>query len=83
MTVVDSVGWLAVLKGEPLAAHYRDHLLVPAEVLCPTIVVDEVCRRVEMDSGRQAAARAAAQLLETAGDSPGRGAGHGCRCGSV
>lgn len=63
--VVDSVGWLAFFRGESLAAQYRPFLLGEAELVCPTIILYEVARRVERDAGRQAAARAAAQLLNT------------------
>jgi len=65
MIIVDSVGWLAFFKGEPLAERYRPYLLRQDELLCPTIIVYEVCRRVELDAGRQAAAVAAAQMLKT------------------
>jgi len=65
MTIVDSVGWLAFFKGEALAARYRPYLLQPDNLLCPTIIVYEVCRRIELDAGRQAAATTAAQLLKT------------------
>jgi predicted nucleic acid-binding protein len=65
MTIVDSVGWLAFFKGEPLARRYRPYLLRRAGLLCPTIILYEVCRRIELDAGRQAAATAAAQLLKT------------------
>jgi len=64
MTIVDSVGWLAFFKGEMLAAQYRPYLR-QADLLCPTIIVYEVCRRIELDAGRQAAATVAAQLLKT------------------
>lgn len=65
MTIVDSVGWLAFFKGEAIAASYRPYLLRRADLLCPTIILYEVSRRVEQDVGRRAAARAAAQLLGT------------------
>jgi len=65
MTIVDSVGWLSFFRGEPLAARYRPYLLRQDDLLCPTIIVYEVCRRIELDAGRQAAATAAAQLLKT------------------
>jgi len=65
MTIVDSVGWLSLFRGEPLLAWYRPHLLRRDELLCPTIIVYEVCRRIEWDAGRRAAATAAAQLLKT------------------
>jgi predicted nucleic acid-binding protein len=64
MTIVDSVGWLAFFKGEALAAQYRPYLRQP-DLLCPTIIVYEVCRRIELGVGRQAAATVAAQLLKT------------------
>jgi predicted nucleic acid-binding protein len=64
MTIVDSVGWLAFFKGEALARQYRPYLLRRADLLCPTVVLYEVCRRMEADAGRQAAATAAAQLLK-------------------
>jgi len=64
MTIVDSVGWLAFFKGEALAAQYRPYLR-QADLLCPTIIVYEVCGRIELDAGRQAAATVAAQLLKT------------------
>ncbi|MFB3879643.1 MAG: type II toxin-antitoxin system VapC family toxin [Armatimonadota bacterium] len=63
MTIVDSVGWLAFFKGEALARQYRPHLLRHADVLCPTVVLYEVCRHMEVEAGRQAAATVAAQLL--------------------
>lgn len=65
MTIVDSVGWLAFFRGEALAARYRSHLIRQEGLLCPTIILYEVCRRLERDAGRQAAATAAAQMLKT------------------
>ncbi len=65
MTIVDSVGWLAFFRGEPLTEQYRPYLEQLSDLLCPTIILYEVCRRVELDAGRRAAAIAAAQLLET------------------
>jgi predicted nucleic acid-binding protein len=65
MIIVDSVGWLAFFTGDALAAQYRPYLLQPTGLLCPTIIVYEVCKRMELHAGRQAAAIAAAQLLKT------------------
>lgn len=65
MTIVDSVGWLAFFTGDALAAQYRPYLLQQTDLLCPAIVVYEVCKRMELHAGRQAAAIAAAQLLKT------------------
>jgi predicted nucleic acid-binding protein len=65
MTIVDSVGWLAFFTGDMLASQYRPYLLAQTELLCPTIIVYEVCKRMEQAVGRQAAAIAAAQLLKT------------------
>lgn len=65
MTIVDSVGWLAFFKGDPLGHAYRQYLLTRDDLLCPTIILYEVCKRIELDIGRQASAIAAAQLLKT------------------
>ena len=65
MMIVDSVGWLAFFGGEPLAARYRAHLLGRDDLLCPTVILYEVCKRVQLHAGRQAAATVAAQLLKT------------------
>lgn len=65
MIIVDSVGWLAFFTGDALAAQYRPYLLQHTDLLCPTIIVYEVCKRMEQSAGRQAAAIAAAQLLKT------------------
>lgn len=65
MTIVDSVGWIAFVRGEPLAARYRPHLLQSGSLLCPSIVIYEVCRRIEADAGPNSAARAAAKMLKT------------------
>jgi predicted nucleic acid-binding protein len=65
MTIVDSVGWLAFFTGDALAAQYRPYLLRQTDLICPTIIVYEVCKRMELYTGRQAAAIAAAQLLKT------------------
>jgi toxin FitB len=65
MTTVDSVGWLAFLRGEALSAAYRPYLARRADLLCPTIIICEVCRRIELDSGEEAATEAAAYLHDT------------------
>jgi len=65
MIIVDSVGWLAFFTGDALAVQYRPYLLRKADLLCPTIIVYEVCKRMELHAGRQSAAIAAAQLLKT------------------
>jgi len=63
--VIDSVGWLAFFTGDALAAHYRPYLLSTSEtIICPTIVLYEVTKRMELTHGRQAAMVAAAQLLQ-------------------
>lgn len=65
MIVVDSVGWLAFFKGDLLAQQYRQYILNPLDILCPTIIVFEVTKKIELDVNRQASAMAAAQLLRT------------------
>lgn len=65
MRIIDSVGWIAFFTGDPLAESYRTYVLSQSEVICPTIVIYEVSRKLEMQIGRQAAARAVAQLLKT------------------
>lgn len=65
MTIVDSVGWLAFFTGDILLAQYRPHLLRQSDLLTPTIIIYEVCKRMELHAGRQAAAVAAAQMLKT------------------
>lgn len=65
MTIVDSVGWLAFFTGDTLVDQYRPYLLKQTDLLCPTIIIYEVCKRMELNIGRQAAAIAAAQLLKT------------------
>jgi len=65
VVVIDSVGWLAFFTGDALAIHYRPFLLSTSEtILCPTIVLYEVTKRMELTHGRQAAMVAAAQLLQ-------------------
>lgn len=65
MHIVDSVGWLAYFKGDVLAQSFRPYLRNLAELICPTIIIYEVTKRLELDVSRQAAAQAAAQLLKT------------------
>jgi len=65
VVIVDSVGWLAYFKGDLLAASYRPYIQQQQDLICPTIIIYEVMKKVESDLGRQIAARAVAQLLNT------------------
>ena len=62
MYLIDTGGWLAFFAGAPLSEQYKRYLQGPDTVLCPTIVLYEVTKKIELTNGRQAAAEAAAQL---------------------
>jgi uncharacterized protein len=65
MRVIDSVGWIAYFTGGKLAEGYREYILAQSETICPSIVIYEVCKKIQAGVGRQAAAAAVAQLLKT------------------
>jgi predicted nucleic acid-binding protein len=54
--LVDSCGWLAVVKGADLAASYAPALARPHQVLVPALCVLEVARVMCRERGEQAAA---------------------------
>ena len=56
MILIDSCGWLEVIKGAGLAASYAPALAQPDEVLVPTVCVLEVARVMCREHGEQAAA---------------------------
>jgi len=60
--IVDSVGWVAYFKGDLLAMSYRPYIKQQQDLLCPSIIVYEVVKKIELDNGRQAAGRVGAQL---------------------
>lgn len=62
--VIDSVGWIAYFKGDPLAKSYRDYILEHSDIVCPSIVIYEVSKKIELQISRQAAAMAVAQLAK-------------------
>lgn len=55
MRVVDSVGWIAYLSGESLAADYAPHIADLGDIVTPSIVVYEVYRRLRRDLSANAA----------------------------
>jgi len=63
--IVDSIGWIAYFKGDLLATSYRPYIKQQQDLLCPSIIVYEVVKKIELDSGRQAAGRAGAQLSKS------------------
>jgi toxin FitB len=65
MVVVDSVGWIVYFMGHPSAERYRSYIKNQSELICPTVVVYEVGKKIEIQVDRQAAATAVAQLLKT------------------
>jgi predicted nucleic acid-binding protein len=65
LKVIDSVGWIAYFMGDSLAGYYREHILRQSEVVCPSIIVYEVCKKIEQQINRLAAAMAVAQLAKT------------------
>lgn len=64
LKIIDSVGWIAYFKGDPLASGYRNHILQQSDVLCPTIIIYEVSKKIEQQISRQAAAMAVAQMIK-------------------
>ena len=62
--VIDSVGWIAYFKGDLLAKSYRDYILGHSDIVCPSIVIYEVSKKIELQISRQAAAMAVAQLAK-------------------
>jgi len=63
--VIDSVGWIAYFMGGYPAKNYREHILQLNDIVCPSIVIYEVSKKVEQQVGRRAAAMAVAQLAKT------------------
>ncbi len=64
LKIIDSVGWIAYFKGDPLANGYRSHILQQSDILCPTIIIYEVSKKIEQQISRQAAAMAVAQMIK-------------------
>jgi len=64
IVVIDSVGWIAYFKGDSLANSYRHHILRQSDIVCPSIVIYEVSKKIELQVSRQAAAMAVAQLVK-------------------
>jgi predicted nucleic acid-binding protein len=62
--LVDSVGWIAYFKGDALARGYREHILRQSDIICPTIIIYEVSKKIETQISRQAAAMAVAQMTK-------------------
>ena len=65
LIVIDSVGWIAFFTGDKLAQGYRDHILRQADLVCPTIVLYEVSKKMELSVNRRAAAVAVAQMAKS------------------
>ncbi|NIU68559.1 MAG: type II toxin-antitoxin system VapC family toxin [Actinobacteria bacterium] len=65
MHLVDSSGWLEFFADGPLAAAYEEHLLDPAEILTPTLVVHEVYKWLKRERSEEEALVAVAQLDKT------------------
>lgn len=64
LTIIDSVGWIAYFTGDKLARGYRNHILGQSELVCPTIVLYEVSKKMELSVSRRAAAMAVAQMAK-------------------
>ncbi|MHB0935362.1 MAG: PIN domain-containing protein [Armatimonadota bacterium] len=65
MFLIDSVGWLAYFMNDALASDYEPYLLTPERLICSSLNIYEVCRRIEHSAGRKAAAEAVAQMQKT------------------
>ena len=60
--LVDSVGWIAYFINDGLADAYEPYLVNTEELICSTINLYEVSRRIESSVGRRAAAEAVGQM---------------------
>ncbi len=64
LKIIDSVGWIAYFKGDSLAIGYKRHILNQSEIICPSIIIYEVSKKIEQQINRQAAAMAVAQMTK-------------------
>lgn len=64
MILVDSCGWLEVIKGAELAEHYAPALAAPAKVVVPTVCLLEVARVMYRERGEEAAAQCLAVMSQ-------------------
>lgn len=64
MKLVDSCGWLEVLKGSPLGEAYRPAFTSFRELIVPSLCVLEVARRLLDDVGDAAATEAVAVMRQ-------------------
>ena len=63
--VVDSVGWIAYFMDDPVAKSYEEYIVRQWDIICPSIVVYEVSKKIEQQSSAQASVMAVAQLMKT------------------
>jgi len=63
--LIDSVGWLAYFMNDALADAYEPYLLIPEQLICSTLNIYEVCRRIDHAAGRKAASEAVAQMQKS------------------
>lgn len=64
-TLVDSSGWVHFFAGGPLADRYAPHLIRPAELITPTIVIYEVYKRLKRELGEERALLASGKMTAT------------------
>ena len=62
MKLVDSVGWIEFLAKGPMSPAYREEILKLPEIVVPTVVIYEVCKRILGELGENAASVVSAQM---------------------
>ena len=63
--LVDSSGWIEYFSSGPLAERYGSYLTRPAKLITPTVVVNEVYKKIKRERGEELALRATARLTAT------------------